>query len=302
MKIYDPIETAEVLPFPALVKTLRSTVLDYAAQRIVCPPRLSVPLQKNGVMLSMPASAHDIAIQKLVTICPNNRTIDLPTVFGVVMVCDALTGKPYFGLDGATVTGRRTAAMTVLATQVLHPSGPKSILLIGTGEQASHHVRAFSECFPNASIQVAGITGQAAAAFCEMHKGVAPTIHVANGGRVEEDVDLVISLTTSKSPVYFETARSSRLIAGVGAFTSDAAEISPETVRSSTVIVDDPVGATHEAGDIILAGVDWTSVRSLADAINEPIPSNRPVFYKSVGCAAWDLSACRVARQVLQVN
>lgn len=302
MKIYDPLETAEVLPFPALVKTLRSTVLDYAAQRIVCPPRLSVPLQKNGVMLSMPASAHDIAIQKLVTICPNNRTIDLPTVFGVVMVCDALTGKPYFGLDGATVTGRRTAAMTVLATQVLHPAAPRSILLIGTGEQASHHVRAFSECFPDASIQVMGVSGHAAADFCDKHRRFAPTLSVAASGVVEESVDLVVTLTTSKSPVYFETARSSRLIAGVGAFTPDAAEIEPEIVRSSTVIVDDPLGATHEAGDIILAGVDWRSVKSLADAINESIPANQSVFYKSVGCAAWDLAACRVAGQVLQPN
>ena len=302
MKIYDPLETAEVLPFPALVRTLRSTVLEYAAQRIVCPPRLSVPLQKNGVMLSMPASADDIAIQKLVTICPNNRTIDLPTVFGVVMVCDALTGKPYFGLDGATVTGRRTAAMTVLATQVLHPAGPRSILLIGTGEQASHHVRAFSECFPGASIQVTGVSEQAAADFCDKHRRFAPTLSVAVGGIVEENVDLVVTLTTSKSPVYFETARSSRLIAGVGAFTPDAAEIAPEIVRASTVIVDDPLGATHEAGDIILAGVDWNSVKSLADAINELIPANQSVFYKSVGCAAWDLAACRVARQVLQPN
>jgi 1-piperideine-2-carboxylate/1-pyrroline-2-carboxylate reductase [NAD(P)H] len=302
MKIYDPLETAEVLPFPALVKTLRSTVLDYAAQRIVCPPRLSVPLQKNGVMLSMPASADDIAIQKLVTICPNNRTIDFPTVFGVVMVCDALTGKPYFGLDGATVTGRRTAAMTVLATQVLHPAGPRSILLIGTGEQASHHVRAFSECFPGASIQVTGVSEQAAADFCDKHRRFAPTLSVAVGRIVEENVDLVVTLTTSKSPVYFETARSSRLIAGVGAFTPDAAEIAPEIVRASTVIVDDPLGATHEAGDIILAGVDWNSVKSLADAINELIPANQSVFYKSVGCAAWDLAACRVARQVLQPN
>lgn len=302
MKIYDPFETAKLLPFPDLVKALRSTVLEYAAQRISCPSRLSVPLQNNGLMLSMPASAEDIAIQKLVTICPDNRTKNLPTVFGVVMACDAVTGEPCFGLDGATVTGRRTAAMTVLATQVLHSSQPKSILLIGTGEQASHHVQAFSECFPNASIQVLGVTGQVAATFCEMHKGVAPTLRVANERRVDEDVDLVVSLTTSKSPVYFEAARSSRLIAGVGAFTPDAAEIAPEIVRSSTVIVDDPIGGKHEAGDIILAGVDWTSVKSLADAINDPMPLNQSVFYKSVGCAAWDLAACRVARQVLQAN
>ncbi len=300
MKLYNSTETAQLLPFRTLVTTLRSTVLDYGAGRIACPPRLSVPLQKGGVMLSMPASAEEIAIQKLVTICPNNRASNLPTVYGMVMACDALTGTPYFGLDGATVTGRRTAAMTVLATQVLHPGEPKSILLIGTGEQASNHVHAFSECFSDASLQVTGTSEHAAAAFCDAHARIAPGLRVAPQGMIETHVDLVVSLTTSKAPVYFEAARSARMIAGVGAFTPDAAEIAADVVRSSTVIVDDPVGAPHEAGDIILAGLDWASVQSLADAIGKPRPAGQPVFYKSVGCAAWDLAACRVARQVLQ--
>jgi 1-piperideine-2-carboxylate/1-pyrroline-2-carboxylate reductase [NAD(P)H] len=106
-------------------------------------------------------------------------------------------------------------------------------------------------------------------------------------------------VTTSKTPVYSEAARSSRMVAGVGAFTPDAAEIAADVVTASSVIVDDPLGAPHEAGDIIRAGLAWASVRSLADAIRDPGPPGRPVFYKSVGCAAWDLAACRVARQVL---
>ncbi len=299
MKFFSPSETAELLPYRDLVATLRTSVLDYAAQRIKCPPRLSVPLQKNGLMLSMPASAEDIAIQKLVTICPGNRLMKLPTVFGVVVACDALTGEPYFGLDGATVTGRRTAAMTVLAAQVLHPSEPKSILLIGTGEQASHHAKAFSECFPRAAIRVQGASDEAATKFCEAHGHLTPNLHVARRGVVDAHVDLVVSVTTSKSPVYLEPARHPRMIAAVGAFTPDAAEIAGDTVRSSTVVVDDPAGAAHEAGDIILAEVDWASVISLADAINTPLHSGKPVFFKSVGCAAWDLAACRLARRML---
>jgi 1-piperideine-2-carboxylate/1-pyrroline-2-carboxylate reductase [NAD(P)H] len=263
---------------------------------------LSVPLQQDGLMLSMPASAEDIAIQKLVTICPANRMKKLPTVFGFVMACDTRTGKPLFGLDGATVTGRRTAAMTVLATQVLHRTSPRSILIIGTGEQASYHVQAFTECFPATRIHVRGSTREAASAFCAQHIDVAPTLRVAAEGPADESIDLVITVTTSKTPVYCEPASASRLVAAVGAFTPDAAEIAPELVRTSTVIVDDPAGAAHEAGDILLAGIDWIGVRSLADAIHTPIPAGQSILYKSVGCAAWDLAACRLARQELQTN
>ena len=302
MQLHDPFETAKLLPFAGLVKALRVGVLDHAANGIACPTRLSVPLQKDGLMLSMPASAEDIAIQKLVTICPANRAKKLPTVCGFVMACDTQTGEPLFGLDGATVTGRRTAAMTVLATQVLRRAAPQSILIIGTGEQASYHVRAFTECFPDARIQVRGAMRDAALAFCEQHIGIAPTLRAAAAGAVDESIDLVITLTTSKTPVYCEPARASRLVAAVGAFTPDAAEIAPELVKTSTVIVDDPAGAAHEAGDILLAGIDWSGVRSLADAIHTPIPAGQSVFYKSVGCAAWDLAACRLARQELQTN
>jgi 1-piperideine-2-carboxylate/1-pyrroline-2-carboxylate reductase [NAD(P)H] len=300
MKFYGPTETAQLLPFANLVKTLRSTVIDYASLAISCPPRLSVPLQNNGLMLSMPASAEDIAIQKLVSICPNNRAKQLPTVFGVVMACDATTGEPLFGLDGATVTGRRTAAMTMLATRVLHTGDPRNITLIGTGEQASHHVHAISACFPAATIQVIGASEVAAAEFCRTHKTVAPSLRPARNSKVDETIDLVVTLTTSKSPVYFEPARSSRLVAGVGAFTPDAAEISADVVRASTIVIDDPIGAPHEAGDVIQSGVDWSTVKTLADAIIKPLDANQSIFYKSVGCAAWDLAACRVAKQMLK--
>jgi 1-piperideine-2-carboxylate/1-pyrroline-2-carboxylate reductase [NAD(P)H] len=90
-------------------------------------------------------------------------------------------------------------------------------------------------------------------------------------------------------------------VIGVGAFTADAAEVSASTVQASTLYVDDLAGAHHEAGDLILAGVDWNVVRPLADALASAKKTDAPVLFKSVGCAAWDLAACRVAREMLNV-
>jgi 1-piperideine-2-carboxylate/1-pyrroline-2-carboxylate reductase [NAD(P)H] len=61
-------------------------------------------------------------------------------------------------------------------------------------------------------------------------------------------------------------------------------------------VVDDVEGARHEAGDLIQAGVDWTGVRALGDILagNKARPHGVPVF-KTVGQAAWDLAAARVA-------
>ena len=67
------------------------------------------------------------------------------------------------------------------------------------------------------------------------------------------------------------------------------------------ILVDDPAGAKHEAGDLIQANVDWDRVGSLAGVIERSwIGSpDQPILFKSVGCAAWDLAAARLARHCL---
>ena len=69
-------------------------------------------------------------------------------------------------------------------------------------------------------------------------------------------------------------------------------------MRASRCYVDDCVGAHHEAGDLIGAEIDWGTVTALPDVIageaSRPEP-REAVLFKTVGCAAWDLAAARVA-------
>jgi 1-piperideine-2-carboxylate/1-pyrroline-2-carboxylate reductase [NAD(P)H] len=296
----DAQATAAVLGYSELMRVLRETVIEYGAGRIVSPERLSIPIQDGGVMLSMPSSAEDIAIHKLVNVCPSNRQRQLPTIHGQVIACDAHTGEMLFVLDGPTVTGRRTAAITVLGIQSLHVTAPREILIIGTGKQAANHAEALALTFPEARLFSKGGSQAKAEHFVERMRPVAPNLSTLVGDSIPDSVDVVITLTTSKVPVYAESARPGRLIVGVGAFTPDAAEIAKETVDGSFVVVDDPVGARHEAGDLIQAQIDWNSVAPLAKALAGELRPNAPILFKSVGCAAWDLAACRVARRALR--
>jgi 1-piperideine-2-carboxylate/1-pyrroline-2-carboxylate reductase [NAD(P)H] len=295
---FDTTSTETLLPFKLLVGELEQAVADYAAGKIISPERLVIPLAAGGVMLSMPASAEDIATHKLVNVCPSNFSRNLATINGEVVVYDAVTGVSLFALDGPTVTGRRTAAITLLAINRLCKTPPKVVAMIGTGKQASTHAHALSSFYPGVDLVVAGISRQEEDEFCARHSScrVKPF-----ADRDWSRVDVVITLTTSKSPVYAAEAVKGRLIVGVGAFTPDAAEVGRETVLASTVIVDDPVGARHEAGDLIQAGVDWSGVISLGEMLKGPADVAGPVFFKSVGCAAWDLAACRVAREMIAV-
>jgi 1-piperideine-2-carboxylate/1-pyrroline-2-carboxylate reductase [NAD(P)H] len=309
-QIFDASATAKLTPYAELVEALKTASIDYAQQRIVSPERLVVPLNAGGIMLSMPATAPDLGIHKLVNVCPANGPRGLPTIHGQVMAFDADTGATLFILDGPTVTGRRTAAMSMLGVQMFKSgaadragrAAPREFLLIGTGTQAANHAQALGELYPEARVWVKGSSAAKAEAFCAAHGKAAPNLQVLADVEVPDSVDVVIALTTSKVAVYDEAPRAERLVIGVGAFTPQMLEIGARTVLGSALYVDDPAGARHEAGDFIQAGVDWahvTGIASIVDASAPLPPSSTPVLFKSVGCAAWDLAACRVARRSL---
>ncbi|MBW9104743.1 bifunctional Delta(1)-pyrroline-2-carboxylate/Delta(1)-piperideine-2-carboxylate reductase [Paraburkholderia phenoliruptrix] len=305
-QMFDAAATARLTPYAALVDALKRTSIDYAQRRIASPERLGVPLNGGGILLSMPASASDLAIHKLVNVCPGNGSRGLPTIHGQVMAFDADTGETLFILDGPTVTGRRTAAMSMLGVRTFAAAAPREFLLIGTGTQALNHLEAIGDLYPQARVWVKGSAPARAEAFCAAHRGKAFELRPLTqpDAALPDSIDTVIALTTSRQAVYDEAARAGRLVIGVGAFTPEMVEIGARTLAGSALFVDDMAGAKHEAGDFIQAGVDWSGVRGIASVLDNAAwaPSQTPVVFKSVGCAAWDLAACRVARQALSAG
>ncbi|WP_109483468.1 bifunctional Delta(1)-pyrroline-2-carboxylate/Delta(1)-piperideine-2-carboxylate reductase [Paraburkholderia sp. C35] len=296
---FDAAGTARLIPFRALVDALKPATADYAAGRVASPERLVVPLNDNGIMLSMPAAAADLAIHKLVNVCPRTGERALPTIHGQVMAFDPDTGKTLFILDGPTVTGRRTAAMTMLGIETLARSVPREILLIGTGTQAASHLQAIGELYPDARVQVRGTSAARAQAFCDAQRGTVRNLQPLAAPAIPDSIDTVITLTTSRQAVYDEAPRAGRLVIGVGAFTPQMCELGARTLAGRALFVDDLAGAKHEAGDFIQAGIDWSTVTGIKDALLNPPSSDTPIVFKTVGCAAWDLAAGRVAREAL---
>ena len=295
--VYNRRQTAALLDFATLVDALAGAAAELDAGAILSPERLVLPLGQGAVMLSMPATAHDIAIHKLVNVHPGNARLGLPTIHGAVTVCDAATGKVSCVLDGPEVTGRRTACVTLLAIRHLLPRAPEHIVIIGTGSQARYHVQALHALYPQAQVWVRGRSTEAAARFCEDNRALHAHLRPCDGSAPAMDV--VVTLTTSTEPVYDEAAQPGRLVVGVGAFKPQMAELGARTLAGSDLYADDPAGARHEAGDLLRAGVDWSRVASLGAMLRGPVDGARPAVFKSVGTAAWDLAAARVALRTL---
>ncbi|MCP1270383.1 delta(1)-pyrroline-2-carboxylate reductase family protein [Acetobacter cerevisiae] len=293
MKHYSAAQTRDALPFPALVDALALTAQAYAEGSIVCPERSVVPAPGGSTLLmTMPSVSQDLLVTKLLTICPDNADTDRPTIQGQVTCADAHTGELLFSLDGPTVTMRRTSAISLLGIRLLARGPVRRVLIIGTGTQARAHCEAFAALYPDATLVVRARTPERATTFCQQQADLPLSIRPEQPN--EERFDVVLTVTSSREVLYDGPPDPDCLVVGVGAFQPAMIEVGPQIVRNSTLYVDDPIGAPSEAGDLIQAGVDWADVRALASALHTPPPKDRPIFFKSVGCAAWDLAACRV--------
>jgi 1-piperideine-2-carboxylate/1-pyrroline-2-carboxylate reductase [NAD(P)H] len=303
MQILNPVRTAQALPYSKLVPAIAQAALQLANGEINAPERLVVPIDSSSVLLSMPAIAPDVSVTKLITVHGNNAQHGLPAIQREVIVFDTATGRRLAMLDGPTVTARRTAAVTLLGIQKLAPAHPSSALLIGTGVQASAHADALVEFFGISRFRIASRNAAQAQAFCDAlsmrHPQVVATPIAATGVLTQcPDTDLVIALTTSKSAVIPARLNPGTLAIGVGAFKPDMAEFPAELLHARRIVVDHIAGARHEAGDLIEAGIDWSKVRDLSSVVAHGIePAELVPVLKTVGNAAWDLAAARVAVQ-----
>lgn len=305
MHILDQARTAAALPFSQLVPALARAARELADGAIRAPERQVVTIDAASVLLGMPAIGADIGVTKLITVHANNAAHGLPAIQGEVIVFDTASGRRLALLDGPTVTARRTAAMTLLGIETLAPKKPRSALIIGTGVQAAAHADALVEHFGVAQFWIAARNAAGVDAFCsslrERHAQLAVRPLAADALQREvPETDVVIALTTSKTAVIPASISPQTLAIGVGAFKPDMVEFPPALLHARQIVVDDLAGARHEAGDLIQANVDWSRVRDIASVLAGQLGHASPVpVFKTVGQAAWDLAAARVALQTL---
>nr|WP_172689140.1 delta(1)-pyrroline-2-carboxylate reductase family protein [Enterobacter asburiae]AQZ19808.1 hypothetical protein [Enterobacter asburiae] len=288
-------ETAHLIGHLALFNSLEKVCREYGEGKISCPPRTYISLPEHGHLFSMVASAHDITVHKLILVNPNNRKRDLPLVHSEVRVYDSKSGESILLLDGPTVTERRTAVLSAVGMRHLCSAPPSEGMLIGTGKLAISHLQAFNILFPNMSFWIKATSEAKAKEFCRKHSSIGVELRPCTSNVVPESVDVVITMTSSTNPVYSEPAIAGRLLIGVGTCNPNASEIFADTVRSSQVVIDEKTGGINEAGDLLQAKIDWSEVNSLSDILTSQPDFSRPIFFKTVGCAAWDLAAARVA-------
>ncbi|MCP4709997.1 MAG: ornithine cyclodeaminase family protein, partial [Planctomycetes bacterium] len=101
------------------------------------PLRTHVEHQGNTLLL-MPCFTRQSFGTKLVTLFPGNEQKELPTLHGVMVLNDALSGVPQAVLNGAALTSMRTGAVGGVSIRHLAPDNAHTVGIVGTGVQGFH--------------------------------------------------------------------------------------------------------------------------------------------------------------------
>jgi len=290
-------ETAGCLPWQTLVAEISLVLQD---DSVHVAPRLVQSLASGGSLFVMPAFDRKVAITKLITFTPGNAAVKLPTIQGDVVVFDVASGQRRLVLDGPTLTGRRTAAVSALAVQRLAANTRGPLLIVGAGVQGLAHLEVFAEVLKVQEVIIASRSLSSAEALARHAQTLGLKARVTDDANAAlADCPLAVTCTPASSIVLSAHPRDDGFISAVGAFTPQMAELSTGLCRyvaEHGEIFVDTADASHEAGDLLQAGLDVPSFRTLAAVVKpgfkRPVG---PVLFKSCGWAGWDLAAARVA-------
>ena len=310
----DAASVARHSPWPELLQALHSA---FAATDLSTPTRAHHHMEGMGststpVLLSMPAWSPRLGVGvKLVTVYPDNASLNLPSIHGLYVLMDGASGRPQAVLDAGELTARRTAAASALASRFLSRPDSATLLMVGTGRLSQYLPLAHAQVRP---IKRVLVWGRSAAKAQESADALqAQGVNAVAIGALEDacaQADIISCATLSKtSLLQGEWLRPGTHVDLVGAFTPQMREADDQVFkRATSVWCDTTAGALAEAGDLIqaLASGALEPARIKGDLLRlcqagQPVPRHDAdiTVFKSVGAALEDLAAARLCLERL---
>lgn len=257
----------------------------------------------NGDLLLMPSWDEAVLGVKLVTVATDPSKSGLPSIKGIYVLFDRSELKPILAIDGAALTGLRTAAVSGVATRHLARPESSSLLVFGAGAQARWHVEAMREVLPIEEAVVVSRTRSSALELVAEIQGIQAR---AGAPADASGADVICTCTTSPEPVVsFDAIRPGTHMNAVGAYKPSARELDTATVVNSRLVVETRDAALVEAGDIVIpmqeGALDESQiVADLHELVRGTVvrrSADDVTLFKSVGSAFEDLVvASEVAR------
>jgi len=200
----------------------------------------------------------------------------------------------------------RTGAASAVATKYMARQDSKVLGIIGTGFQAETQLSAICQVRPIERIYAYSRTAERRDKFAaKMTEQLSiPVIPVASAEEAVRDADIVVTVTTSATPVLLgEWLRAGMHINAVGSNSLVRRELDSEAVRRcQRIVVDDRLQAQIECGDLLSAvergDLAWDRLTELGEVVagkaEGRTSDDEITLFESQGIALWDLAVGKV--------
>jgi ornithine cyclodeaminase/alanine dehydrogenase len=233
----------------------------------------------------------------------------------VIVLFDRDTSRIAAFVDANAVTGYRTAATSAAALDRLAPPGPIRVGVLGSGFEASMHVRAFAAVRRLEDVTVFSPTPERREAFAEAttrdlgapSRAAASAEAAADAFRETADVVLAAARSRGEQPILFGASLGpGATVVSIGSTVPEQREIDVSVVeRCDTIVCDDVAEVLEQTGDMLAASEAGLSFRDRCFSLHElmcgDLESVRDAaqirMFKSVGGGLQDVV---VAELVLQ--
>lgn len=283
----------------AMIIAVRTSKADY-----IMPKRMHLD-HKDDTFLLMPCITDEYWSTKLVSFCPENKNIGLPSIHGVLVLTNTKTGEPLALMDGSTITAMRTAAVSAVGIENLAPANSSSLGIVGTGLQGIYQaifacsVRKIKtiRAFDNSESNLHTFTNKIKDRFPDIE-----IIHAKDSGEVVSNSEVIITATNSQVPVFDNNQEffTGKTFVGMGSYKPGCREFPEQLFKQIDQIFIDTPDGKKESGDLIdpvknnwISEKDIYPISSLLSG-EVALSTNPTKIFKTVGSAVYDLFAAKM--------
>lgn len=303
LRILSAADIDRAIDMRGAIDVMSAAFMQLAAGRATVPQRLGLTTH-TGLVLAMPGFLPDeraLAI-KIVTVFPDNSRLDLPSIFGLVVVLDAATGAPLALMEGGRVTAIRTGATSGLATNLMARRDARTVALFGAGVQARTQLAGVRAVRDIREVRILARRADAARRLAGELADVTVRV-VDDPSEAIRGADIVITATTSSTPLFSgRDLEPGTHVNAIGAYAPSMREVDSVAVERSRVVVDTHEGARAEAGDLIIpvreGVISFDHIKAelgevVSGAAHGRTSEQEITLFKSVGHAAQDVALAR---------
>jgi alanine dehydrogenase len=300
-------EVASLLTLSECIQAVEAAFRAEAEGQVPRPEVMGFHVQHGGFHIKAAGMGPHFATKVNANFPGNPARHGLPTVQGIVVLCDADVGTPLALMDSIEITAQRTAAASAVAARQLARLDASVAAVIGCGVQAAYQLEAVSLVRRLERVFVVDQDEERRDRFAQsMNARLGISVIPSELEAAVANSSIVLTCTTSRRAFLTrDMLREGTFVAAVGADNPEKQEIDPGLMAASRVVVDNmeqcrTIGDLHHA--VALGLIQHNDVIATLGEVLAGLQPGRStaeeiVIFDSTGTALQDVAAAVIVYQ-----